>query len=140
MLQALKEHFELLIFTSGQKVYMENIVEVIGPHFFDHCLHRGHCTFSQMGNNPIKDLRRLLGNRNLKDILIIDDKEVYCYLQYSNLVPIMHFEGYKSDTWLKELTSYLISFLTVDDVRSKIMNDFDLWQIEPNEGEEQKSL
>ena len=46
MLQALKQHFELIVFTAGFKAYAETIISEIERDevFFDHVLSREECT------------------------------------------------------------------------------------------------
>lgn len=65
----------------------------------------------------------------MSDIIIVDNKEVGCLLNFDNLVPITDFVGQKNDTRLTDLTEYLMSFVNVKDVRKKITEDFLSWFI-----------
>jgi TFIIF-interacting CTD phosphatase-like protein len=65
----------------------------------------------------VKDLIQLLEGRNIKDILIVDNRATSFAIHFTNGVPIKDYEGDKSDKWLQSLLSYLNSFANVSDVR-----------------------
>ena len=77
--------------------------------------------------NSIKDLRLITNGRQLKDIIIVDNKEAGCFLEFENLIPIHDFLGdISNDKHLVSLCDYLLSFKDVPDVRKKITEDFRL--------------
>lgn len=64
----------------------------------------------------VKDLR-ILANRQLKDVLLVDNAAYSFGYQIENGVPIIPFYDNYEDKELKYLTSYLKIFADVEDVR-----------------------
>lgn len=92
---------------------------------FDYSLSRSSLNgVSKVDKAGIKDLNLLLGSRELKNIIIIDNKETGCFPQSQNLIPIKDYLGGSNDKELLSLNKYLNSFLDVIDVRLKIIEDF----------------
>jgi TFIIF-interacting CTD phosphatase-like protein len=48
----------------------------------------------------VKDLIQLLEGRNIKDILIVDNRATSFAIHFTNGVPIKDYEGDKTDKWL----------------------------------------
>ena len=67
---------------------------------------RDDCFETKRGN-IIKDLR-IVKNRNLKDMILLDNKPESFGLQIDNGVPIMDFYGDKNDVELQHLEKVLI--------------------------------
>jgi TFIIF-interacting CTD phosphatase-like protein len=67
-----------------------------------------------------------LDGRNIKDIIIVDNRATSFAIHFTNGIPIKDYEGDKNDKWLVALTSYLQSFQGHSDVRTKIKSDFKL--------------
>jgi len=64
----------------------------------------------------IKDLR-IVKNRSLKDMIIVDNL-AHCFgFQIENGIPILEFHDDKHDRELKYLCTYLIEACSYDDVR-----------------------
>ena len=74
----------------------------------------------------------MLSNRDLKDIIIVDNQVSNFMLQIHNGIPIKEFNGDKSDRVLKSLYDYLLLFQEVEDVRDIIHKDFYLQSILEN--------
>ncbi len=131
MLRALKNHFELGVFTSGSYNYMKSIVEILDPNreFFEFSLCRNQCITSNDKKLYIKDLQIALSDRSLMDTIIIDNKEAGCFLELENLIPMNDFFGSKSDIAMLSLTRYLLEFVGKKDVRVKIIRDFGIYDI-----------
>ncbi len=72
----------------------------------------------------LKDLKILEFNRNLCELVIVDNTVASFYLNMENGVPIIDFEGNPNDRALFHLTVYLKSLLYEEDVRDKISADF----------------
>ena len=68
----------------------------------------------------------LLEKRNIKDIIIVDNRAISFALHFTNGIPINDYDGDKNDKSLIYLTQYLLSFINVNDVRQKIKVDFKL--------------
>ena len=65
----------------------------------------------------IKDLR-ILNNRDLKDLVIVDNMPHSFGFQIENGIPILEWFNDQNDTELKFLTKYLLEALNYDDFRS----------------------
>lgn len=85
MLKSLKKDFELIIFTASDQRYMNAVVELFNKltrrlKLFDFALGRNYLNgLTGPGKIGIKDLNILLGSRDVKDIIIIDNKETGCF-------------------------------------------------------------
>jgi RNA polymerase II subunit A small phosphatase-like protein len=79
-------------------------------------LHRDHC--SVVHGSFTKDLARM--NRNMKDIMILDNTPNAYMLQPENAVPIKSWNGEPDDTELIELIPLFILLSKVDDCREAI--------------------
>ena len=67
----------------------------------------------------------MLGNRELSNIIIVDNKVESYSSNLENGIPIISYYGQEGDEMLKKLTSYLIRTLKYsDDVRACISRDF----------------
>ena len=77
-----------------------------------------HDSCLQRGNKMIKNLKLL--QRNLTDIIIIDDNPSSYILQKANGIPISSWKGDQGDTMLDQLKNILIYLSSVNDVREYI--------------------
>jgi TFIIF-interacting CTD phosphatase-like protein len=121
-LRELKEHFELVLFTSSSRIYCEAVVNNVIENeekFFDYKLFKQHCT-----NVPgkkgacIKNLDILLKGRELKDLVIVDNRAENYITHLSNGIPINDFNGSPEDEALFQLSIYLKEkILPADDAR-----------------------
>jgi TFIIF-interacting CTD phosphatase-like protein len=128
MLDKLKEHFELILYTCGTASYASAFAESVEKHgnkrYFDHVLCLSHCLFSMENELYIKDLKILEEGRKLRDVVIVDNSIQSFYLHLNNGIPIYDYNGNKADKMLPLLTEYLMTFLNVPNVRDKIDKDF----------------
>jgi TFIIF-interacting CTD phosphatase-like protein len=92
--------------------------------YFDYILHREQCTYSPKSQAFIKDLRLLSIDRDMRDVVLVDNKVKSYSLHLENGVPIKDFIGDPEDCVLEDLCKYLIKLRDADDVRSCIRNDF----------------
>jgi Dullard-like phosphatase family protein len=90
-LHKMKQIFELVLFSLGTCDYVNKIVNIIEKKekFFEYILYRQHATFND--NIYIKNLS-LLG-RDLKNIIIVDDKPQVFKLHQNNGICIKPFYG-----------------------------------------------
>ena len=73
----------------------------------------------------VKDMSLLLGNREMKDIIIVDNRALSYVINLENGIPIKDFYGDKCDKELLYLTKYIYDkLLNADDVREVIKKDF----------------
>ncbi len=125
------DKFELIIFTASHKNYADKIIDYIekDKKYFSLRLYRQHCIFIKPGIY-IKDLR-IFKNRDLKDIILIDNSIFSFSNQLSNGILITSFYNDKEDDFLLSLKDYLEYFIEdCDDVRTinKDQFKFELYQ------------
>ena len=74
----------------------------------------------------LKDLR-ILGNRDLKDIVLVDNA-AYSFGQHvNNGIPIIPFYNNKNDTELRDLTDFILKdLINANDVREVLKNHLKL--------------
>jgi len=116
-LKKMKEHFEILVFTASCSLYAETVVKEIDPDkkYISYILDRNFCLETKNGFF-IKDLR-IIKNRELKNMLIVDNLVHSFGFQIENGVPILEWTGNKNDQELKYLADYLLEAKKYDDIR-----------------------
>lgn len=110
------KYMEVMVFTASNKTYADAVLDYLDPDgmLIHHRLYRDHCIF--VDQNPVKDLR-IIKNRDLKDIVIVDNC-AYCFgYQLENGIPIIAWTDDKFDRELYNLTHYIRQLATVNDVR-----------------------
>lgn len=113
------EHFELVIFTASEPNYADAILDYIekDKKYFAKRLYRDSCLYLNPGLY-IKDLK-IFQNRNLKDIVIVDNS-VFCFSnQLSNGILISSFFNDQNDSMLMNLVNYLSILANAEDVREE---------------------
>ena len=120
VLQRLKEHAELIVFTASHQSYADHIIDQIDPNntLFVKRLYRKNCV-KVSENLYIKDLR-VFRNRDLKDIVLIDNAYYSFCFQVNNGIPCIPFYSDKRDQELLYLERYLKKLTKANDVR--VMN------------------
>ena len=118
------EHFELVIFTASEKNYADAIIDYIEKEkkYFSKRLYRNNCIYL----HPclyIKDLS-LVSNRNVKDIVIVDNSMFSFAFNLSNGILISSFFNDKNDSMLLNLSNYLRYLLNAEDVRTVNKENF----------------
>ena len=116
-LHKLKEHYEIVLFTASIKDYADAILKYIDPEdtIFDYKLYREHC-IEYYNSYMVKDLR-IIRNRNLKDMVLVDNSAISFLSQLSNGIPIIPYSDSKDDDELLDLTRYLLSIKDNYDLR-----------------------
>ena len=123
-LHSLTEYYELIVFTTGIKEYADQIINFIekDEKYFSYRLYRESATF--LNEQYYKDLNKL--GRDLKKIIIVDDKEINMELQEENGIIIKPFitendEG-KNDFILYDLINILVRIAKdkPDDIRKSL--------------------
>ena len=97
----------MAIFTAAEQTYADMIVDQLDPDrkLFSHRLYRQHCF--RIDDVYVKDLR-IIGDRDLEDMLIVDNSIISFAFQLDNGIPICAFFG--SSTLDQELL-FLITYL-----------------------------
>ena len=93
------------------------MLDYLDPHnqYIHHRLFRDNCIATNEGVF-IKDLR-IFANRDLRDIVIVDNAAYSFGYQIDNGIPIVPFYYNKDDTELQSFISYALNFYSVKDIR-----------------------
>jgi len=116
-LKELSQHFEIVVFTASHACYANVVLDYLDPHkqYIHHRLFRDSCVVTDEGVH-IKDLR-VIGNRALSDMLLIDNAAYSFGFQIENGVPIIPFYDNKNDQELLHLIPYLKFLGSTKDMR-----------------------
>jgi CTD small phosphatase-like protein 2 len=138
-LKILKQSYQLVSFTASDQLYADTILDFLDPYhdLFSARLYRQHCVETEYG--MVKDLR-IIKNRDLKDLLIVDNSTLSFGFNVLNGVPILPFYDNQNDEELRHLTYYLVGLkdVAVDDIRIQNDQAFGLTRLAPvNNGEPQ---
>lgn len=109
--------YEIGIFTASASAYARTIINFIDKEkkYISAIFSRENCMETRNGFY-IKDLRTIK-DRDLKDMLIVDNLVHSFGFQVENGVPILEFTEDKKDEELKYLADYLLEAAKYDDVR-----------------------
>lgn len=116
-LDRMSKLYEIVIYTASLQQYADKIIDIIDKN--KNCkyrLFRENCTFSN--GVYVKDLKRL--NRDLKDVIIIDNSPLAFHFDVNNGLPISSFTTDKNDKELYKLDFILESLSQVNDIRQYI--------------------
>lgn len=116
-LEELNKYFEIIVFTASHSCYANVALDYLDPEnkYIHHRLFRDHCVTTEEGLY-VKDLR-VIANRNLEDIVIVDNAVYSFGYQLDNGIPIVPFYFNKRDKELKSLVAYLKSIYHLKDIR-----------------------
>lgn len=118
--QKLSPLYEIIVFTASAPNYAKAIVNHIDPDqkYINAILTRDNCMETKNGFF-IKDLR-IIKNRDLSTLVIVDNLVHSFGFQIENGVPILEFFDDKNDKELKYLIDFFIDAYKSDDVRTYI--------------------
>lgn len=107
------------VFTASHKEYADAVINLIDPDgtLINFRLYREHC-FETKEGIFIKDLR-VIRNRDLKDLILVDNSVYSFGFQLDNGVPIVPYFNDPSDQELHYLAQYVLSLSQADDVREQ---------------------
>ena len=107
------------VFTASHKEYADAVIDLIDPDgtLINFRLYREHC-FETKEGIFIKDLR-VIRNRELKDLILVDNSVYSFGFQLDNGVPIVPYFNDPSDQELHYLAQYVLSLSHADDVREQ---------------------
>ena len=115
-LREVNKEFEVFVFTASHPCYANVVLDYLDPKkelihqrfFRDSCIN--------MGGVFIKDLR-IFGNRNLKDMIIVDNAAYSFAYQLDNGIPIVSWHDDLYDRELFNLMDYVKALSAVEDIR-----------------------
>jgi len=117
ILKELSQYYEIIVFTASHSCYANVVLDYLDPHeeFIHHRLFRESCVVTEEGVH-IKDLR-VIGNRNLEDVILVDNAAYSFGFQIENGIPIIPYYDNKADQELFHLIPYLKFLSSVRDLR-----------------------
>ena len=118
--------YEIIVFTASHGCYANVVLDYLDPkgQYIHHRLFRESCVATEEGVY-IKDLR-IISNRSLEDMVIIDNAAYSFGYQIDNGIPIIPFYENKLDEELRHLIPYLKFLNGVKDLRDIIKQTFKL--------------
>ena len=117
LLELMSCFYEIVLFTAGSESYAEKVKDCIDPDgkMIVKTLGSSSCILTEEGVY-VKDLR-IFADRNLKNIVIIDDKVTSFAFQLYNGIPVTPFSGEPGDDEFKFLITYLQELYEYEDLR-----------------------
>jgi len=117
ILKELSQVYEIVVFTASHACYANVVLDYLDPNeeYIHHRLFRDSCVVTEEGVH-IKDLR-VIGNRDLRDVILIDNAAYSFGMQIENGIPIIPFYDNKEDQELLHLIPYLKFLTSVNDLR-----------------------
>lgn len=134
-LATISEKYEIVVFSSGDKRYVEWIISKIDPNkeYVSTVYSCEELSTYQTPNEPGSDsqpmkitVKNIIGffkgphPRHPERLVCVDDQFMYHAYNLGNLVPIRAFEGDADDGHLMEICSFLMSLIEARDVRDEI--------------------
>ncbi|CDW87693.1 nli interacting factor-like phosphatase family protein [Stylonychia lemnae] len=125
-----RKYFQVVVFTASHQSYADVVLDYLDPkrELIEHRLYRDSCIKTEEGVY-IKDLR-IIKNRNLKDVVIVDNAVYSFGYQLENGIPILPFYDDKSDEEMLHLIYYLKCISQFDDIREQNKKAFQLRDLE----------
>ena len=125
-LKAANEIFQVIVFTASHKCYADVVLDHLDPtgELIQYRLYRDSC-YKTSDNVYIKDLR-IIQNRYMEDLVIVDNAVYSFGFQLDNGIPIIPYYDDPEDEELYHLIPYLDILAESDDVREKNREAFQL--------------
>ena len=126
--------YEICVFTAGEQDYADTILNFIDEDrsIIQHRLYRHHCVRPETGVY-VKDLS-VIADRNLKDMMLVDNSIISFAFNLSNGIPIKAFLGDRNDDELLYMVTYLEEVFTKPDIRKFIDQTFRLQELSDKYG------
>ena len=129
-LRSAAEDYQIVVFTASHRAYADVVLDFLDPlgEIIDFRLYRESCIVTPEGMH-IKDLR-IFTNRELKDIVIVDNAVYSFGFHLDNGVPIIPYFDNPHDEELLHLSYYLKCLAQCDDVREQNRQAFQLRELD----------
>lgn len=116
--------FEIVVLTASESDYADIILDFIESNnkYFAHRIYKDQCIVKE-DFYLFKNLNVLTYNRNLKDIVIVDNSVKNFALFICNGLPIVEFTGSETDQELCKITNYLLQLAKEDNFTNVIKHD-----------------
>ena len=129
-LDLIKNNYNIVIYSSGNKNYVDAILDFIDPEhdYFNFRLYREHCN-KFIINNKIYFTKNLNIFKNicpLKDIVMVDCSVIGFGFFLENGIPIIPYYDSKEDVELMLVSYYLLSIASNNDLRIALKRDIEL--------------
>ena len=116
-LKEIGKHFEVITFTASIPEYAKKLIEILDKEkIIKHQLFREHCT--RINGTYIKELKKL--NRNMQDVIIVDNSPVAFAFDINNGLPIKSWYNDIDDNELEKILPILLFLAKTKDVRKYI--------------------
>ena len=118
-IKKISQFFEVVIFTASLSNYASPLLDILdSDNNIKYRLYREHCTF--INGIFVKDLKKL--NRNLKDLIIVDNSPLAYAFDTDNGLPIKTWYEDPYDVELTKIFTILEFLAKTNDVRKHIKN------------------
>lgn len=123
-LDFLAKFYEICVFTAGTQDYADAALDFIDPdrQIIKHRLYRQHCV-NPVHGVYVKDLR-IIRDRELKDIVIVDNSIISFAYQFDNGIPIKAYMRQQQDEELLFMVTFLEEIYSYPDHRNHIRKTF----------------
>ena len=129
-LEACSTRYQIGVFTASSQDYADQVIDLIDPthKLIQFRLYRQHCVQTPDGHY-IKDLR-VIRNRSLTDMLLVDNSVHSFGFQLDNGVPIIPFFDDQTDQELLHRSNYVLARVDSDDLRPANAATFQLAELQ----------
>lgn len=121
--------FEIVIFTASTQYYAQLVSQTLDPDnkYFNGILSRNHCMLTKNGFF-IKDLR-MVDNRELKDVVLLDNYVHSFAFNIDNGIPILEWRNDPEDDEFLHMIDYFRELSTCEDTRKFNREKLKLYEI-----------
>jgi CTD small phosphatase-like protein 2 len=129
-LKEINKNFQVVVFTASHKFYADVVLDHLDPtgELIQYRLYRDSC-YQTADGVYVKDLR-IIKNRTLKDVVIVDNAVYSFGFQLDNGIPIIPFYNNPEDEELLHLVNYINCLAYFDDIREQNARAFQLKELE----------
>ena len=137
MLEEANKTMQVIVFTASHQTYADAILDYVDPQktLIQYRMYRQHCVQTPEGLY-VKDLR-VIRNRELKDMVLVDNSVYSFAYQIDNGIPIISYYDDPRDEELVHLIGYLQIVAESDDVRCNNREAFELYKLGDGATDEQ---